>query len=57
MSYVYKGKEFYVKVPITTTADIFRNEITTSLKNKHRTFIPVIINSIRVIDSNDSLSE
>ena len=55
--YNYGGKNFFVKVPKTTTANVYKNVIRAKLKNKHRTFIPVIINSIRVIDPNNSSNE
>ena len=57
IEYSYGGKNFFVKVPKTTTANVYKNVIRATLKNKHRTFIPVIINSIRVIDPNNSLNE
>ena len=57
IDYSYGGKKFYVKVPQTTSGEIYRNEIRTKLKNKHRTFIPVVINSIRVIDEKTDLTD
>ena len=57
MNYSYGGKLFYVKVPSTTSADIYKDVIKKKLKNKHRPFSPVIIKSIRVVDSNNSLNE
>ena len=57
MIYNYRGKDYYLNIPKTTTANIYKNEIRSSLKNKNRPYIPVIIQSIRVIDSNDSLNE
>ena len=57
MEYPFNGKTFYVKIPRTTTADIYKDVIKKQLKNKHRPFIPVIIQSIRVVDSNNSLNE
>jgi len=57
MEYPFNGKTFYVKIPRTTTADIYKDVIKKQLKNKHRPFIPVIIESIRVVDPNNSLNE
>jgi len=57
MEYPFNGKTFYVKIPRTTTADIYKDVIKKQLKNKHRPFIPVIIQSIRAVDSNNSLNE
>tara|TARA_Y100000590_G_C15629682_1_gene980727 strand:- start:181 stop:1062 length:882 start_codon:yes stop_codon:yes gene_type:complete len=53
MEYLYGNSMYYVKVPKTTTPDALKYEISRKLKNKHRTFIPVIINSIRVINQNN----
>ena len=57
IEYLYGNQTFFVKVPKTTTPDVLKYEISKKLKNKLRTFIRVIISSIRVIDSNNSLNE
>ena len=55
--YNYQGKDYFLNLPKTTTANIYKNKISSSLKNKSRPYIPIIIKSIRVIDSNDILDE
>ena len=54
IEYMLGGKKYFVKVPKSTTADIYKNLIKKRLRNKHRPFIPVTIKSIRVVDLNDS---
>tara|TARA_Y100001970_G_scaffold281611_1_gene392782 strand:- start:1392 stop:2276 length:885 start_codon:yes stop_codon:yes gene_type:complete len=53
IEYMLGGKKYFVKVPKSTTADIYKNLIKKRLRNKHRPFIPVTIKSIRVVDLND----
>ena len=57
INYELGGKNYFVKVPKTTSADIYKDIIKKQLRNKHRPFIPVIINSIKVVNPNDSINE
>ncbi len=54
IEYMYGGKKYFIKIPKSTTADIYKNLIKKRLRNKHRPFVPVTIKSIRVIDSNNA---
>ena len=54
IEYMLGDKKYFVKIPKSTTADLYKNLIKKRLRNKHRPFIPVIIKSIRVVDSNSA---
>ena len=52
LPYTYGGKEWYIKIPKTKTKSQMEMYVKSNLKNKHKTYVPVFIKTVRVVDSN-----
>jgi len=52
LEYSFGGKKWFIKKPELKTKEQFGIDVRKRLKNKHRTHVPVIINKVRVVDTN-----